>query len=124
MSLQDLTNLVFYNNHEKSGQCLIALSTGCGSFGQMFTSQNLEVFKKCFCLTLSSVKCTCTCISHITLKHQEILPHMLIEVCAITVSDCRKGFWHQQPDEASSFLITFNTELSRFHYTVMPFELQ
>ena len=32
-----------------------------------------------------------------------------------------KGFWHQQLDEASSFLTTINTELGRFHYTVMPF---
>ena len=35
--------------------------------------------------------------------------------------DCKKGYWHQQLDEASSFLITFNTELGRFRYTVMPF---
>ena len=32
-----------------------------------------------------------------------------------------KCYWHQQPDEASSFLTTFNTELDRFQYTVMPF---
>ena len=37
------------------------------------------------------------------------------------MSDCRKDFWHQQLDEASSFLTTFNTELGRFCYTVMPF---
>ena len=32
-----------------------------------------------------------------------------------------KVFWHQQLDEASSFLTMFNTELGRFHYTVKPF---
>ena len=39
----------------------------------------------------------------------------------MSVCDCKKGYWHQQLDEASSFLITFNTELGRFRYTVMPF---
>ena len=44
---------------------------------------------------------------------------LLAEACVITVSDCRKGFWHQQLDQASSFLTTFNTELGRFCYTVL-----
>ena len=35
--------------------------------------------------------------------------------------DCKKGYWHQQLDEASSFLTTFNAELGRFTYTMMPF---
>ena len=33
----------------------------------------------------------------------------------------QEGYGHQQFDEASSFLTTFNTELGRFRYTVMPF---
>ena len=33
----------------------------------------------------------------------------------------QKGYWHQELDEASSFLITFNTELGKFQYTIMPF---
>ena len=33
----------------------------------------------------------------------------------------QKGYWHQQLDEASSFLTTFNTEWGRFWYTVVPF---
>ena len=33
----------------------------------------------------------------------------------------QKGYWHQELDEASSFLTTFNTEIGRFWYTVMPF---
>ena len=37
------------------------------------------------------------------------------------LANCKKGYWHQQLDEASSFLTTFNTELGRFRYTVMPF---
>ena len=55
-------------------------------------------------------------------KTPEDIAHLLVEACTITVCDCRKGYWHQQLDEASSFLITFNTELGRFCYTVMPFE--
>ena len=39
----------------------------------------------------------------------------------MTVCDCRKGYWHQKFDEASSFLTTFNIEMGRFMYTVMPF---
>ena len=39
----------------------------------------------------------------------------------MTVLDCCKGYWHQQLDERSSFLITVNTEFGRYIYTVMPF---
>ena len=54
-------------------------------------------------------------------KTPEDIVHVLAEACVITVCDCRKGFWHQQLDEASSFLTTFNTELGRFYYIVMSF---
>ena len=54
-------------------------------------------------------------------KTQEVIAHLLADARVITVSDCIKGFWHQQCDEASSFLTTFNTEQGRFCYTVMPF---
>ena len=54
-------------------------------------------------------------------KTPEDIAHLLAKACIITVCDCRKGYWHQQLDEAVSFLTTFNTELHRFHYTVMPF---
>ena len=37
------------------------------------------------------------------------------------IYDCRKGYWHHEFDEASSFLTTFSNELGRFWYTVMPF---
>ena len=47
--------------------------------------------------------------------------HLFAEACIITACDLRKGFWHQQLDEASSFLTTFNTELGRFCYTVIAF---
>ena len=51
----------------------------------------------------------------------EDIAHLLAEAYIITVCDCRKGYWHQQLDETSTFLTTFNTELGRFWYTVMPF---
>ena len=39
----------------------------------------------------------------------------------MTVCDFKKGYWHQKLDQASSYLTTFNTEIGRFRYTVMPF---
>ena len=54
-------------------------------------------------------------------KTPEDIAHLLAEACVITVSDCRKGFLHQQLDEASSCSTMFKTQLGRFHYTVMPF---
>ena len=55
------------------------------------------------------------------LKTPDNIAHLVSEACIITVCDCRKGFRHQQLDKASSFLTIFNTDLGRFHYTVMPF---
>ena len=54
-------------------------------------------------------------------KTPEDVAHLLEEACLITVCGCRKGFWHQQVDDASSFLTPFNTELGRFCCTVMLF---
>ena len=39
----------------------------------------------------------------------------------MTVFYCKKGYWHQDLDKASSHLTTFNTEFGRYQYTVMPF---
>ena len=39
----------------------------------------------------------------------------------MTKLDCKKGYWRQELDGVSSYLITFNTEFGRFQYTVMPF---
>ena len=54
-------------------------------------------------------------------KTPENIAHLLAYACIMTVCNCKKGYWHQQLDEASSFLTTFNTKLGRFRYTVMPF---
>ena len=39
----------------------------------------------------------------------------------MTVCNCKKDYWHQRLDQASSYLNTFNTELGFFCYTAMPF---
>ena len=51
----------------------------------------------------------------------EDIAHLLADACVMTVCNCKKGYWHQKLDEASSYLTTFNTELGRYRYTVMPF---
>ena len=37
----------------------------------------------------------------------------------MTVCNCKKGYWHQKLVEASFFLMTFNSEIGRFRYTLM-----
>ena len=51
----------------------------------------------------------------------EDIPHLLANVKVITVTDCSKGFWHEELDEASSYLTTFNTEFGQYRFTRMPF---
>ena len=51
----------------------------------------------------------------------EDITHLLAEACIMTVCNCKKGYWHQKLDQASSFLTTFNNEIGRFRYPVMPF---
>ena len=54
-------------------------------------------------------------------KTPEDIVHLLADACIMSVCDCKKGYWHQEFDEALSFLTTFNSKLGRFRYTVMPF---
>ena len=54
-------------------------------------------------------------------KTPEDITHLIANSCIMMVCDCKKGYWHQELDEVSSFLTTFNTEFGRFWYTVMPF---
>ena len=54
-------------------------------------------------------------------KTPEDISHLLADSTVMTVLDCKKGYWHQELDKASSYLTTFNTEIGRYHYTVMPF---
>ena len=50
----------------------------------------------------------------------EDIAHKLSIATVITVLDCSKGYWHQPVDDESSFLTTFNTEISQFRFIVMP----
>ena len=49
------------------------------------------------------------------------IAHLISDACIMTVCDCHKGYWHQELDESSSFVTTFNTEFGCYRYTVMPF---
>ena len=49
---------------------------------------------------------------------------MLADACILTVCNCKKGYWHQRLDEAHSYLTTFNTEISRYRFAVMPFGIK
>ena len=54
-------------------------------------------------------------------KTPENISHLLADSTIMTVLDCKKGYWHQKLDKASSYLTTFNMEFARYRYTVMPF---
>ena len=49
------------------------------------------------------------------------ISNMLADAHILTVCDCKKGYWHQMLDEASSYLTMFNTEVGRYRFMVMPF---
>ena len=49
------------------------------------------------------------------------IAHHLADACILIVCDYKKGYWHQTLDETSSYLMTFNTEIGRYRFTVMPF---
>ena len=55
-------------------------------------------------------------------KTLEDIAHLLADAYIMSVCNCGKSYWHQELEEASTFLTTFNTDLGRFKYTVMPFE--
>ena len=54
-------------------------------------------------------------------KMPDDIAHLIADFCIVTVCDCHKGYWHQELDEPSSFLTTFNTEFGHYIFTVMPF---
>ena len=76
--------------------------------------------KLCICLDPTNPNMAITREPYHFRMHEDIA-HLLADTCIMTVCDCKKGYWHQKLDEASSFLTTFNTENGRFRYIVMPF---
>ena len=78
--------------------------------------------KLCICLNLTNLNKAIVCeLYHF--KTPADIAHLIANSCIMMVCDCKKGYWHQKLDEASSFPTTFNTELGRFWYTVMPFSI-
>ena len=74
----------------------------------------------CICLDLMNLNKAVICeLYHF--KMPEDITHLIANSCIMTACNCKKGYWHQELDETSSFLTTFNTEYGRFWYTVMPF---
>ena len=47
--------------------------------------------------------------------------HQVSQAMMFTTVDFSKGFYHIKLNEASSFLITFNTIFERFWFTIIPF---
>ena len=47
-------------------------------------------------------------------KTPEDIAHLIADSTVMTILDCKKGYWHQELDEASSYLTTFNTEFGRY----------
>ena len=47
-------------------------------------------------------------------KTPEDIAHLIADSCVMMICDCKKGYWHQELDETSSFLTTFNMQLGRF----------
>ena len=75
--------------------------------------------KLCICIDLMNLNKAVICEPY-HFKNPEDIAHLIANSHVMTVCDCKKGYWHQESDKASSFLTTFNTEF-RFWYTVMPF---
>ena len=76
--------------------------------------------KLCICLDLTNLNKAFICEPY-HFKVPEDITHLIANSCIMTVCDCKKGNWHQELDETSSFLTTFNTQFGRFQYTIMPF---
>ena len=76
-------------------------------------------FKLCICLDWTNLNKVIIREPY-HFKTLEDIIHLISESCIMTVCNCKKGYWHQEFNEASSFLTTFNTEIGHFRYTVMP----
>ena len=90
------------------------------SFVLVESKDKLGNLKLCICLDPTNLNKVITKEPY-HFRTLEDIAHLLADACIMTVCNCKKGYWHQKLDEASSFLTTFNTEIGRFRYTVMPF---
>ena len=90
------------------------------SFVLVESKDKLGNLKLCICLDPTNLNKEITREPY-HFRMPEDIEHLLADACIMRVCDCKKGYWHQKLDQASSFLTTFNTEIGRFRYTVMPF---
>ena len=90
------------------------------SFVLVEGKDKLGSLKLCICLDPTNLNKVITREPY-HFRMAEDIAHLLADTCIMTVCDCKKGYWHQKLDQASSYLTTFNTDIGRFRYTVMPF---
>ena len=76
--------------------------------------------KLCICLDPMNLNKAVICEPYY-FKTPEDIAHLITNSCIMNVCNCKKDYWHQELDETSSFLTTFNTEFGRFYYTIIPF---
>ena len=88
-------------------------ATPCiNSFILVEGKDKLGNLKLCICLDPTNLNKVITREPY-HFRMPEDIAHLLADVCIMTVCDCKKGYWHQKLDEASSYLKTFNTEIGR-----------
>ena len=90
------------------------------SFVLVESKDKLGNLKLCICLDPTNLNKAITREAY-HFRTPEDIAHLLADACIMAVCDCKKGYWHQKLDETLSFLTTFNTEIGRIRYTVMPF---
>ena len=90
------------------------------SFVLVESKDKLGNLKLCICLDPTNLNKAITRGPY-HFRTPEDIAHLLADACIMTVFDCKKGYWHQKLDEAPSSLTTFDTEIGRFRYTLMPF---
>ena len=76
--------------------------------------------KLCICLDPKNLNKAVICEPY-HFKTPEDITHLITNANIMMVCNCKKGYWHQELDEASSFLATFNTKFGRCCCTVMSF---
>ena len=90
------------------------------SFVLVESKDKLGNLKLCICFDPTNLKKVITKEPY-HFRMPEDIAHLLPDACIMTVCDCKMGYWHQKLDQVSSYLTTFNTEIGRFRYIVMPF---
>ena len=90
------------------------------SFVLVESKDKLGNLKLCICLDPTNLNKSITREPY-HFRMPEDIAHLLADACIMTVCDCIKGYWRQKLDQASSYHTTFNTEVGRFRYAVVPF---